>query len=68
MPPRARDYLAAQEELLTKGDLPTVLPIDQAIDEIKLPSRKGAGSAPPTNFTRRLPSKAAAGREATGGQ
>jgi hypothetical protein len=68
MPPRAREFLVAQEKLLTEGDKNQgILPIETAIEEIKLPSRKGAGSAPPASFSTRLPSKASAGRMETGG-
>jgi hypothetical protein len=69
MPPRARESLAGQEELLTQGDAKRgILPIEEAIDEIKLPSRKGPQSTPPESFSRRLPSKASAGRSETGGR
>jgi hypothetical protein len=69
MPPRARDFLATQEKLLAEGDPEqSILPIETAIKEIKLPSRKGASSAPPASFSTRLPSKAAAGRRETGGE
>jgi hypothetical protein len=69
MPPRARESLAEQEKLLANGDTGRgILPIEKAIEEIKLPSRKGAGSAPPGSFSTRMPSKASAGRRETGGQ
>jgi hypothetical protein len=69
MPPRAREALAGQEELLAKGDPKKgILPIKDAIEEIRLPSRKGLDSAAPASFATRLPSKASAGRRETGGQ
>ncbi len=69
MPPRARESLAAQQKLLAEGDPENgVLPIDEAIEQIKLPSRKGRDSAPPASFNYHLPSKASAGRSVKGGE
>jgi hypothetical protein len=69
MPPRARESLAAQEKLLAEGDRDNgILSINEAIEQIKLPSRKGPDSAAPASFSRRLPSKASAGRRTTGGE
>ena len=71
MPPRAGEYFQSQENLLTQGDpAKGVLPIQTAIKQLadKLPHRKGPDSAAPRNFHPPLPSKAAAGRIATGGK
>jgi hypothetical protein len=69
MPPRARDSLAKQQKLLTEGDANLgIWPIKQAIDEIKLPARKGPGSAAPESFSTRLPSKASSRRSEKGAQ
>jgi hypothetical protein len=67
MPPRARDSYVEQEKLLAEGDAKLgILSIEKAIDGIKLPSRKG--NAAPESFPPHMPSKAAAGRDATGGE
>jgi hypothetical protein len=65
-PPRARDFLGAQEALLAKGDKKKgILPIEEAIDALagKLPHRKDvpASSSP-------QPGKASSGRFVTEGQ
>jgi hypothetical protein len=66
LPKRADRFFDSQETLLDKGDKDH-LPIQQAIAELagKLPAEKKAA---PTGFSRRLPSRASAGRVETGGQ
>lgn len=62
MPPRASAYLKPQRKDLAEG-APGVEPIQKAIDDLagKLPVRAVTGTVPP------LPSKAASGREVSGG-
>jgi hypothetical protein len=67
-PPRAANYLAPQQEILTKGDRQAdILPIQDAIDKLagKLPARK---NAPPKDFAPDLPSQSSSGRTVKGGR
>jgi hypothetical protein len=65
-PARASEYYLNQEKQLRDGDEKKgIVPIDSAIDQMKLKSRK---EPPPPGFGVALPSKAAAGRVSTGAQ
>jgi hypothetical protein len=74
LPRRAANFFVSQEELLNKGD-DKHMPIAKAIEALaadpaggrpgKLPAEK---NAPPSSFSRRLPSKATSGRVDVGGQ
>ena len=67
-PPRADEYLKPQREQLRDGSA-SAMPIESAMDVAKsLPYRKTGDNAPPTSFSRRLPSKASSGKSETGGQ
>ncbi|MFO0878858.1 MAG: hypothetical protein U0840_16070 [Gemmataceae bacterium] len=68
-PPRAAEYYADQQHLLEHGDAARKIePIQQAMAQVtRLAAKKEEKATPPATFSPRLPSKAAAGREDTGG-
>jgi hypothetical protein len=59
-PPRAAEAYAADKEKLAEG-------MPKTLADLKLKHRASGDTAPPTQFSTRLPSKGAAGRIDTGG-